>query len=104
VFLSLGNRKNLLGLSLENGVVGAQRVSDVLPDNWMISDVIAGALSWCSVKVWFSHISGLSLRTASLKHYNFLIQLFMYHLTRWYKFMMDSAFLIKKYNKHHLDV
>jgi len=33
VVLSLGNRKNLLGLSPENRVDGAQRISEVLPDN-----------------------------------------------------------------------
>ena len=31
--LSLGNKKNLLGLSPENRADGAQRISDVLPDN-----------------------------------------------------------------------
>jgi len=34
VVLILGKRKSLLGLSLENTVDGAQRMSDVLPDNW----------------------------------------------------------------------
>jgi hypothetical protein len=26
----------------------------------------------------------------------------VYHLTTWYKFMIDNAFPIKKYNHHHL--
>ena len=33
----------------------------------MRSDAWAGALSWCNIQVWFSHNSGLFLRTASLK-------------------------------------
>jgi hypothetical protein len=33
----------------------------------MRSDALAGALSWCNIQVWFTHNSGLSLRTASLK-------------------------------------
>jgi hypothetical protein len=32
---------------------------------------------------------------------NFLVQLFVYHLATWYKFMMDNAFPIKKHNQHH---
>ena len=53
----------------------------------------------------FSHNSGLFQRTESLKRAkNFLVQLFVYHLTTCYKFMMDSAFPIKKHNPHHLDL
>jgi len=33
---------------------------------------------------------------------NVLVQLFIYHLTTWYKFMMDNAFPIKKHNKNTL--
>ena len=33
----------------------------------MRSDAWASALSWCNIQVWFSHNSGLFLRTASLK-------------------------------------
>jgi len=35
---------------------------------------------------------------------NFLVQQFVYHLTTWYKFMMDNAIPIKKHNQHHLDL
>jgi len=35
---------------------------------------------------------------------NLLVQLFVYHLTTWYKFMMDDAFPIKKHNQKHLDL
>jgi len=33
-----------------------------------------------------------------------MVQLFVYHLTRWYKFMMDNAFPIKKYKQEHLQL
>jgi hypothetical protein len=28
----------------------------------------------------------------------------VYHLTTWYKFMMDNVFPIKRHNQHHLDI
>jgi len=30
--------------------------------------------------------------------------MFVYHLTTWYKCMMDNAFPIRKHNQHHLDL
>jgi len=35
---------------------------------------------------------------------NFLVQPFVYRLTTWYKFVMDSAFPITKHNQRHLDL
>jgi len=70
----------------------------------MRSDAWAGALSWCNNQVWFSHNSGLFLRTLSLKHAKTSPGTTVYHLTSWYKFMINNAFPIKKHNQHHLDL
>jgi len=36
--------------------------------------------------------------------WNLLVQLFLYHLTTWYKLMVDNSILIKKHNQRHLDL
>jgi hypothetical protein len=79
----------------------------------MRSDEWAGALSWCNIQVWFSHNSGLflckpgfpTIQASSCAQHpsNALIQLFVYHLTTWYKFMMDNAFPIQKHSQQHPD-
>ena len=65
-FWETGN--SLLEVSMENRVDGAQQMSDVLPDNcgWGTTRKPAHCAR-CNIQVWFSHNSGLFLRTASLK-------------------------------------
>jgi len=68
----------------------------------MRSGAWAGALSWCIIQVWFSHNSRPFLRTVS--NARKLPGTTVYHLITWYKFMMGSAFPIKKHNQRHLDL
>ena len=50
--------------------------------------------------------SGFSTIQASFctQHPSNALKLFIYHLTTWYKFMMENAFPIKKHTQHHLDL
>ena len=36
--------------------------------------------------------------------YKFVVQLFVYHLTTWYKFVKENAFPIKKHNQKQFEL
>lgn len=83
--LSLGNKKkNLLGLCPENAADEAQRLSDVVPVN-------CGLRTTCKPKYCrgeisksgLSAIQAISCATIPPTSLNFLVQLFIYHLTTW---------------------
>jgi len=105
VVLSFGNRKSLLVLSSENRVDGAQRMSDVLQitadEERHVSRRIVVVQHRCSVLPQFRTLPAHSIPQT---RYNFLVQLFVYHLTTWYKFVKDNAFPVKNHNKNHLEL
>ena len=96
--------QSLLGLSPENRVDGAQRTSDVLPDNCRRG--ATHELMHCRGAT--SKYGFLTIQASSCaQHSSNALKLpgtTVYHLTTWYKSMMDNAFPIKKHNQQHLDL
>jgi len=52
----------------------------------------------------FPQFRPLAAHSIPPTRWNFLAQLFVCHLTTWYKFMMDNAFPINKHKQQHLDL
>jgi hypothetical protein len=52
----------------------------------------------------FPNIQATSCAQHPSNTLKFVVQLFVYHLTTWYKCMIDNAFPIKKHNHNHLDL
>ena len=82
----------------------AQRMSDVLPDNCGGGETREPAhCHGATSKSCFPTIQASSCT----QHPSNTLKLpgtTVYHLTTWYKFMMDNAFPIKKRNQKHLDL
>jgi hypothetical protein len=85
-------------------VDGTQWISDVLPENCR-----------CRTMCEPAHCCGATSKSGFLKVQASSCAQFPsnplklpgptgYHLTTWYKFMVDNAFPIKKHNQHHLDL
>jgi len=52
----------------------------------------------------YRQFSSLPAYSIPQTRHNFLVQLFVYHLTTSYKFMVDNAFPIKTHIQYHLDL
>jgi len=94
----------VLGLSPEKRVDGAQRMVDVLPDN-----------SGCGATRELANCRGATSKSGfptikasyCAQHPPNALQLpgtTVYHLTKWYKFIINNAFPIKKHNQQHVDL
>jgi hypothetical protein len=62
---------------------------------WKRINAWAGALSWCNIQIWFSHNSGLFLRTASHKRaktswYNCLFTIWPHGTNSWWTVPFQS--------------
>ena len=94
VALSWETGKSLLGLIPENRVDGAQRMSDILPDNCGCGATREPAhCRGATSKSGFLTIQGFSCA----QHPSNALKLTgktVYHLTTWYKFMKDNTFPI----------
>jgi len=84
-------------------VDGAQRMSYVLPDicdeERHVSRRIVVVQHRSPV---FPQFRPLPAHSVPQTRYKFLVQLLVYQLTTWYKFVKDRAFPIKKHNQIHL--
>ena len=87
-------------------MVGAQWMSDALPDNCRYEATrVPAHCRGATSKSGFPTIQDSSCTQHPSNVLKFPgTTVCFYHLTMWYKFIMDDAFPIKKHNQHHLDL
>ena len=69
-----------------------------------MSQVCAGAFSWCNNKSLFFHISGRLCLTFPQLSQNLAVKIPIDSLTRWNKLLMQNSSNVKKNDQHFLEV